>query len=363
MQSNKLYPPFIRVSDSTSRVMYDVILALLPCTVMAYFAFGFVPWMLILTAVGSALLTEFVFSMIFGKKSDSLADGSAIVTGILLAFTVGSFTPLYVVAFGGASGVLFGKLLWGGLGRNVFNPALIGREFMTVFFPSVMTSGSIWYNAASSNLKSIPVFDADWLDVLFFKPSGAVGEFSVFFLIVGGLYLLLRHRITWHIPFALFLAFTLLLFLFRGNGLSFSLGGVMLGAIFMATDMPSSASTNTGKLYYGAMIGVTAVLFIISDIKYEYMSYSILLMNAFVQPVNWVFRPRTWANKWNFTNRLGLGILLTGIIILVVFAIVYLHNIEGVKYLLFGYIVYCIIRFNESYIKGQFRFAENRHIL
>lgn len=359
MQSDKIYSPFIRVSDSTSRVMYDVILALLPCTVMAYFAFGFAPCMLTLTAVGSALLTEFVFSMIFLKKSDSLADGSAIVTGILLAFTIGSFTPLYVVAFGGASGVLFGKLLWGGLGRNVFNPALIGREFMTVFFPSVMTSGSIWYNAASTNLKSIPIFGTDWLDALFFNPSGAVGEFSVFILIVGGLYLLLRHRITWHIPFALFLTFTLLLFLFRGNELSFSLGGVILGAVFMATDMPSSASTNTGKLYYGAMIGLTAVLFIINDIKYEYMSYSILLMNAFVQPINWTFRPRTWADKWNFTNRLGLGILLSGIIILVGFVIVYLHNIGGIKYLLLGYIAFCIIRFNGSYIKEHIRFTKN----
>ncbi len=312
--NNKIYPPFVRANDSTSKVMSDVMLALLPCVILSYFAFGFVPLMVILVAVGSALLTEFVFSMLFWNKTDSITDGSGIVTGILLSCTIGAFTPLYVVAFGGGMSVLFGKLLWGGLGRNMFNPALVGREFMTVFFPAVMTSGNIWYDKTAVNLSSINLFGNEMLNGLFFKPSGAIGEYSILFLTFGGLFLLFRRRISWHIPFALFAIFALALFLLilSGNTISFSLGGLMLGAIFMATDMPSSASTSSGKVFYGAMIGLSAILFILNGVKYEYMSYSILLLNAFVRPIDWTFRPRVWGRKMDWSNRLGQSVSLVG---------------------------------------------------
>ncbi|WP_080902714.1 RnfABCDGE type electron transport complex subunit D [Parabacteroides sp. Marseille-P3160] len=356
MQSVKIqYPPFVRANDSTSKVMFDVILALIPCLVFSYFAFGFVPVMVILVAVGSALLTEFIFSMIFWSKKNSVTDGSGIVTGILLSCTIGAFTPLYVVAFGGAMSVLFGKLLWGGLGRNPFNPALVGREFMTVFFPTVMTSGSIWYDRTAVNLSGINLFDNELLNGLFFRPSGAIGEYSILFLTLGGLYLLFRRRISWHIPFALFAAFSLPLYLllYLGNSLSFSLGGLMLGAIFMATDMPSSPSTSSGKIFYGAMIGLTAILFILNGVNYEYMSYSILLLNAFTAPVNWVFRPRIWGRKLDWSNRLGQGVGITAGILLAAYAIAYLHQIGGIQYLLYVYIAFCIIRFNSLYIRKR----------
>ncbi len=168
MQSDKtIFAPFVRKSDSTSRVMADVILALLPCIAMSYLAFGFVPVMVILVAVGSALLTEFLFSIIFSKNTESLSDGSAIISGILLAFTIAPFTPLYVVAFGGSMAVLFGKLLWGGLGRNIFNPALIGREFMTVFFPAVMASRTIWYDKTAVNISELNIFNDSFISQLF----------------------------------------------------------------------------------------------------------------------------------------------------------------------------------------------------
>lgn len=172
MQSDKtIFAPFVRKSDSTSRVMADVILALLPCIAMSYLAFGFVPVMVILVAVGSALLTEFLFSIIFSKNTESLSDGSAIISGILLAFTIAPFTPLYVVAFGGSMAVLFGKLLWGGLGRNIFNPALIGREFMTVFFPAVMASRTIWYDKTAVNISELNIFNDSFINQLFYKPT------------------------------------------------------------------------------------------------------------------------------------------------------------------------------------------------
>lgn len=345
MQLSKVYNPFIRVSDSTLKVMSDVVLSLIPCLIMSYLAFGFVPIILVFTAIGSAVLAEIIFSCIFYHRINSITDGSAIVTGILLAFTVGSFTPLYIVAFGGAMGVIFGKLLWGGLGRNVFNPALVGREFMTIFFPTVMTSGSIWYDKTAVNLKEINLFGNDLFNELLFRPSGAVGEYSIIFLVCGGLYLLIRRRISWHIPFFLLLAFISLLMIYTGSNITFSLGGLLLGTIFMATDMPSSASTNWGKCFYGAMVGFAAIIFIINGVKYEYMSYSILLANAFVYPINWAFRPKPWGKKLDFISRLWQISCITSSIALNIFAIIYLHQLNAIQYLLYVYIAFCIIRF------------------
>lgn len=346
MQYNKtIYAPFVRKDDSTSKVMTDVILALLPCVAMSYLAFGYVPLMVVLVAVGSALITEFVFSAIFFKNTESVSDGSAIITGILLAFTIAPFTPLHVVAFGGAMAVLFGKLLWGGLGRNIFNPALVGREFMVVFFPVVMGSRTIWYDKTAVNLQEINIFGDSFFNQLFFKASGAIGEYSIFFLVLGGLFLLLRRRISWHIPFALLVAFTILLFVLSGKNIQFSLGGLLLGAIFMATDMPSSASTNYGKLYYGAMIGIVAGLCILNDVRYEYMSYSILLLNAFAKPIDWVFRPQVWGEKADAMTRAWQAISVTAGILVASFAVIYLHHLGAIMYLIFIYILFCVVRF------------------
>lgn len=347
MQSNSniVYSPYIKSADTTQKVMSDVIIALLPCLAISYLAFGYVPLLLTLVAVGSALIAELLFSLIFFRQIRSIADGSAIVTGILLAFTIGAFTPLHVVAFGGATAVIFGKLIFGGLGRNIFNPALVGREFMTIFFPAVMTSGSIWYNKASVNLNNINLFDNSLISELFFRPSGSVGEYSIFFLTIGGLYLLVRRRISWHIPFSLLVVFVAFLFVFSGSNISFSLGGLLLGTIFMATDMPSSPSTNSGKCFYGAMIGLVAILFILNGVKYEYMSYSILLMNAFARYINWTFRPRSWAKPVGLLSRGGQVLSLIVGILLVTFAITYLHQIGGIQYLLYAYILFSIGRF------------------
>lgn len=344
MQSNSkmIYTPHIKSADTTQKVMADVILALLPCLVMSYFAFGYTPLLLTLVAVGSAVGAELLFSLIFFRRINSITDGSAIVTGILLAFTIGAFTPLHVVAFGGATAVIFGKLVFGGLGRNIFNPALVGREFMTIFFPAVMSSWVIWYDKTAVNLTQINILNNEFLSQLFFKASGAVGEYSIFFLTIGGLYLLFRRRISWHIPFSMLAVFVAFIFIFAGYDINFSLGGVLLGAIFMATDMPSSPSTNYGKCFYGAMIGLVAVLFIINGVKYEYMSYSILLMNAFASAINWAFRPRSWGKSIDILKRSYQALSITVAILITTFAVIYLHEIEAIQYLLYIYILWSI---------------------
>lgn len=335
-------PPFLRTSDSVSKIMADVLFALLPVCFMAWLAFGMEPVMVILVACGSAVATEFLFSRLYFGTTASLSDGSSLVTGTLLACTLAPFTPLYVVAFGGSMAVLFGKLLSGGLGRNRFNPALVGREFMTVFFPAIMTSGAIWYRYDAVNVSGLDWLPDAFADSLIFRGSGAIGEYSVVLLVLGGVYLLLRNRISWHIPVALTVSFTVLFMLLPAGEYRFSLAGMLLGAIFMATDMPTSSSTTIGRLYYGAMIGAIAVMCIAFGVRHEYMSYSILLLNAFVVPIDWVFRPTVWGGKKRLATRILEGIGLTAAILCVTGFVVWLHHREWIMYLVFLYIVWSI---------------------
>lgn len=351
MRARMPVSPFIRGAEHTACVMADVIIALLPCIFMSWLAYGHMPLMVLLAAVGSALAAEFFFSLLYTGQAASLSDGSAIVTGVLLSLTLAPFTPLYAAAFGGAMAVVFGKLLWGGLGRNVFNPALVGRECMTVFFPLVMASGSIWHHAEAVNMGSLPLFGEVFLDGLFFRPSGAIGEYSVFFLVLGGIYLLARRRISWHIPLGFCVALACFALFPRSYPLRFSLGGVLLGAVYMATDMPTSASTPWGKLYAGIMTGMVAAICLIYEVQFEYMSYAILLMNAFVRPVNWVFRPRAWGTALGFSRRFWQGVLLTGGILAACFGLIGLHHLDMVKYLVLAYLAFCLARFMAAQIK------------
>ncbi|MDH6354792.1 electron transport complex protein RnfD [Dysgonomonas sp. PH5-45] len=351
-EQNIQFPPFVNARDNVRKVMMDVVIALLPCLAMSYLAFGFIPLLVVLVAVGSTVATEFLFSSFFLGRKDSVSDGSAIVTGVLLAMTLAPFTPLYVVAFGGAMAVIFGKLVFGGLGRNFLNPALVGREFMTVFFPAAMTSGAIWFNKEHLNYSDLNIFGAfgnngivEYLNSLFFKASGAIGEYSIFFIVLGGVYLLVKRRISWHIPFALLVVFFVMLWIFEGSNPRFSMGGLLLGTIFMATDMPSSASTKGGKLYYGAMIAVVAMICILNGVRYEYMSYSILLLNVFNRPITLTFQPRVWGKKHDWFRILGRFVMITGSIVGLTYIIIFLHNHDCIKYLLFAYIVGAILYF------------------
>lgn len=341
----KLYNPFIHNRDSTGRVMGDVVLALIPAALITWFAYGAAPLLVILTAVGSAMAAEYLFNLVFGRDTRSVGNGSAVITGMLLAFTIGPFTPLPLVALGGACGVVFGKLLWGGIGRNRFNPALVGREVMVVFFPAIMNSAEIWNSRSALNYGGFDLFGDSFWDRLFYWPTGAIGEYSPLLLLAGGLFLLLRRRISWHIPLAMLAAFTVTLFLFRGEGLTFARGGILLGAIYMATDMPTSSSTPSGKLYFGAMAGVLALAFIALGAQRGYLSYSILIMNAFVVPINWIFRPVTWGRENDFWKRAGQGTLLTLGIVATAALVLLLHHKEWLAYPVAAYLGYAVFRF------------------
>ncbi|MFZ4861711.1 RnfABCDGE type electron transport complex subunit D [Sphingobacterium sp. Mn56C] len=351
--------PFIRERfNTTQQVMLDVVIALLPVIAAAWLAYGFQFWRLLGIALAVGILTEFLFAALLWRKFNSLQDGSVFVTVLLLVCTLSPATPAYIVAFGAFAAVLFGKILWGGLGKNRFNPALVGREFMAVFFASTMTSAEIWNTAdlvlrpAKALFPGIPdPYVADHLSALFYKPNGAMGEVSIVAIALAGVYLLVRQRISWHIPFSVLSMFTLCLWIGDTNGAKYAVGGILLATVFMATDMPSSPTTAKGKFYYGLMIGLVAFIGIKAGIRYAYMSYAILLMNAFSEQISTQFRPATWGSTRHWRQQVEPVFKLTGKILLLSYAVISLYQLDYIAYLLYIYIIYLLIKFKYVHSK------------
>lgn len=351
--------PFIKPRFNTTQlVMLDVVIALLPLLFVGWMAFGMLLLQQVGVAISTAVLTEVFFSYVVLQKKNTLWDGSAVVTALLLVCTLSPATPWYIVSFGTFSALLFGKIAWGGLGKNRFNPALVGREFMAVFFASTMTSADIWKTNALVQTPATNLFAgidnpyaADYLSSLFYKTNGAMGEYSIACIVLGGLYLLLRNRISWHIPFALLGTFTLWLWIDGSTDLRFSVAGLLLATVFMATDMPSSPTNTKGKLYYGMMIATVAYLFINGDVRYEYMSYAILLLNGFSESISQVFQPRVWGRTKDRKKEVEAIFFLTLKILAGAFAILSLYYYGWINYVLYLYIIYIIIKFNYSFVK------------
>lgn len=339
------FTPYIRTETDVRNIMKDVIMALFPAIIASALVYGTKSLLLIATSVLSAVVTEKLFSKYFLNDNNSVHDLSAVITGILLAMTLAPLTPLPIVIFGACMAVIFGKLIYGGIGKNIFNPAVVGREFMTVFFSSAMSSGTIWFSQEllqSSGIKFFTGFNnsmfSNYLDGLLLTPSGSVGSYSAFALILGGLYLLLKNRISWHIPVSLFVTFFLVTIFLKSN---VSTGGLLLTGIFMATDMPTSPSSAPGKIYYGIMLGLVIGLLSIFGIKNEILSYVLLILNPFARIINKVFRPAVfgYAVKEEMLKNSGKMILLTlGIF---AFAIIFtgFHKVGAMPYLVYLYIL------------------------
>jgi len=355
----KLNPHITQGSNTVQLLMLDVLIALLPVLFVAWLAYGQLAIVIFAVASATAVLTELLFSGFILHRWRSIFDGSALVTALLLSCTLSPLTPWYVVAFGAFSAIVFGKIVWGGLGKNRFNPALVGREFMSVFFSSIMLSPHIWTTGGlvhtSTDLlfpQAAERFSESYMQGLVYKTTGALGEYSLLILWLGGLYLLLRKRISWHIPLTLLTVFIGLFWLVPdGDDLSFSMGGLLLGTLFMATDMPSSPTNAQGKLYYGAMIGLLAFIFILGNIRFEYMSYSILLLNGFSDRISATFRPRVWGRTIDWKQQVESIVMLTLSILAVGLAILSLYYYQLTDYLVYLFILYIIFKFNFSFHK------------
>lgn len=316
--------PHIHSGDSIERNMYAVIIALLPAVLVALAQFGLGALIVIVCSIAFCALTEWAIVKYLYKGAYTLSDGSAVITGLLLAMNLPSNLPWWIVAIGAIMAIGVGKMSFGGLGGNIFNPALVGRVFLLIAYPAQMT---LWpevgqltaYTDAitgatplgiikgvitqtpGANIEALPSL---W-DMSLGISGGSLGEVSALALLLGLAYLLWQRVITWHIPISVLggalLTASLIYFI---NPDVYPLpyyhlvtGGMMLGAVFMATDYVTSPMSKSGQLLYGCMIGVITVVIRSFGAYPEGMSFAILIMNAFTPLINNYMPPKLFGGK------------------------------------------------------------------
>jgi Na+-translocating ferredoxin:NAD+ oxidoreductase subunit D len=323
--------PHIHGGESVKMIMWSVVIALMPALFASFYFFGISALLVTLTAVISCIIFEFLISkLLYKNKEITITDGSAVITGILLAFNLPGSIPLWMVVIGSLAAIGIAKMPYGGLGKNIFNPALVGRVILLVSFPVEMTTwplpivnNSLITDAVSGptllgslregmlngmTLPQILEKSPSYVDMFLGNIGGSLGEVSALAILIGGIFLLFRKIISWHIP----VSFILTVFVFTGiiwesdpqryfDPLYQVLaGGVMLGAVFMATDMVTSPMTKKGQLIFGFGCGLITVLIRIWGSYPEGVSFAILIMNAFVPLINKGFRPKHFGagEKW-----------------------------------------------------------------
>ena len=293
--------PHDRGSLSTKAVMRDVLLALLPTTVLGVWAHGWYSALIILLSITSAVLTEYVFDRVT-KRPNTVTDGSAILTGLLLALTLPASVPVYIPVLGAVFAILVVKCLFGGLGHNFMNPALAGRSFLLISFGTAMTGYTLDGVSAATPLAELASGKTvDLLALALGNTSGVIGS-SALGLIAGGIYLLLCHGITWEIPTATIGSTAIFLMIFGGHGIDPAYllpqllgGGLLMAAFFMATDPVTCPSTTKGQLLYGCVTGVLIGLFRVKGASADSTTYAVLLANMFSNIIDELFIPLPFA--------------------------------------------------------------------
>jgi electron transport complex protein RnfD len=302
--------PHVHSGDTISKNMYGVLIALVPAFIVSLYVFGIDALILTAFSVLFCVITEYGVQRFMFKKEPTISDGSAIITGVLLAFNVPSNLPLWILAIGAIAAIGIGKMSFGGLGNNIFNPALLGRVFLLISFPAQMTSWPLpstieaidGVTAATvlENIKYNPSALPSISDMFFGLESGSIGEMSVMALLLGLIYMLWKKIITWHIPISILLTVAI----FAGgvylidpspanNPLIHLLsGGLMLGAVFMATDYATSPLTHKGMIIYGVGIGVVTMCIRLWGSYPEGVSFAILLMNGLTPLINNYVKPK-----------------------------------------------------------------------
>lgn len=298
--------PHIKEETTTSGIMRDVLIALAPASIWGVINFGFGhPFWVIVISVISAVVAEYLGDLAFRKKP-SLSDLSAGVTGLLLALVLPPTAPYWLVVVGAFSAIFLGKMIFGGIGSNPFNPALVGRAVLVVSWPTLMTAWSkpvlrgfgLYSSATVTSATPLAIAKLQgfntllqmygsrlnlYKDLFFGTIPGSLGETSAFLLLLGGIYLIVRKVIDWRIPFTYIGTVFLLSFVFgRDPVFSILSGGLFIGAFFMATDYSSSPITPKGRVFYGIFLGVITVLIRLFGTYPEGVMFSILLANAFV---------------------------------------------------------------------------------
>ncbi|MDD5128934.1 MAG: RnfABCDGE type electron transport complex subunit D [Candidatus Omnitrophica bacterium] len=286
--------PHIHKQESVSRIMWTVVLSTIPAGIAGVIIFGLDALWVILVAVIAAVLTEAVFE-IWSKKKVTVMDGSAVITGILLAYNLPPNVPLWLPIIGAVFSIAVGKQVFGGLGQNIFNPALVGRVFLMASWPKYMTTfvKPLSYDAITSAtplaaLKEGKILEhISYLDLFLGKRGGCIGEVCILALLIGAAILLYKGYISWHIPMTYILTTAVFTYifgakqLFHGDWLFHILsGGLILGAFFMATDYVATPLTINGQIVFGIGCGLLTAIIRIWGGYPEGVSYAILIMNA-----------------------------------------------------------------------------------
>ncbi len=318
--------PHVFSERSTKNLMYDVLYALIPAFIVSIYLFGLSALIVTSVAVISCILFEYVIQKYLLKTAVTVSDGSALITGVLLAFNVPSSLPIWMIIVGSLVAIGIAKLSFGGLGYNIFNPALVARVFLLVSFPVQMTS---WPLPVENNMTLVDAVTGETtlgmikeglmygetmstiseklpsaMDLLLGITSGSIGEMSGLALLLGGIFLLARKVITWHIPITVLVTMAVMTGIFwlvdpeqYANPLIHVLsGGAILGAFYMATDLVTSPVTKKGMVVFAIGIGVITVVIRLFGAYPEGISFAIIIMNAFVPLINKYFKPRRFGS-------------------------------------------------------------------
>lgn len=319
--------PHIHTTETTRKLMSGVILALVPAVITSVLFFGAGAAIVMSTAIISCVAFEYLIQRFILGKPISISDGSAVVTGLLLGLNLPSNIPVLSIVMGSLVAIGVAKMTFGGLGNNPFNPALVGRVFMLISFPVQMTTWpvpkglSTGYTDAVTGATPLAILKEGLkngeslsqlmsnipgtIDMILGKMGGSVGEVSALALIIGLVYMLFKKIITWHIPVSVIgslMAFTAILWLINPEAYAspvFHLlsGGLLLGAIFMATDYVTSPMSAAGMIVYGCGIGLLTAVIRIWGAYPEGVSFAILIMNAFVPLMNAYIKPKKFGEE------------------------------------------------------------------
>lgn len=304
--------PHIHTGSSVKSRMWGVVIALLPALAFSLYAFGIGALVVIAVSVLGCVMTEYLIQRYLIKGELTITNGSAVITGLLLAMNLPSNLPVWIVLIGCVVAIGLGKYAFGGLGQNIFNPAILGRVFLLISFPKQMTSWPLpMVNRASyldattgatilgkMKLNELAPDNVDLMGAFMGQMGGSLGEMCGLAILLGGAYLLVRRIISWHIPVSIIATVALFSWCAGINPLvSILSGGVLLGAVFMATDYVTSPMTHKGMVLYGVMIGVITMIIRLWGAYPEGVSFAILIMNGFTPLINKYMRPRQFGER------------------------------------------------------------------
>ena len=315
--------PHVHGGESTKKIMYSVIIALMPAFLFSIYYFGFNAVRVTLISVAACVLVEWLIQKYLIKGPCTIAGGSAIITGMLLAVSLPSSIPAWVIIIGSIVAIGIGKMSFGGLGNNPFNPALVGRVFMLISFPVAMTTwptpqplfGGAELDALTGptllgyvkeglsqgiSAENLIIYD----NIKGFIYSGSLGEIGSIAVIIGGLFLIIRKVIDWQTPVIIIATVAIVSTIcwlidpvqFVHPMVHIFGGGLMLGAFFMATDMATSPMTMKGKIVFSIGVGALTIIIRLWGAYPEGMSFAILIMNAFVPLINKICKPTRFGN-------------------------------------------------------------------